>query len=265
MRVAGIQADLTWEDPASNQARLAPRIDAAAASGARLVALPEMWPTGFSMRPDAVAEEPGGPSERYLAEAARRTGAVVGGSIAQRAPGWTRARNVCVWAEPGGSLRRYAKVHPFSFGGEADHYEGGDAIVTFDVQGVRVTPLVCYDLRFPELWALAAPATDLFVLVANWPAARAAHWRALLVARAIETQAYVLGVNRVGAGGGLAYAGESALVSPLGELVGDGFGAAGAERVVGGDVDAAVVRDVRARFPFLADRRPDVYRRLRGE
>jgi predicted amidohydrolase len=260
VRVAGIQADLSWEDPGSNQARLAPRIDAAAAGGARLVALPEMWPTGFSMRPEALAD-----SERYLAEAARRTGAAVGGSIAQRASGWPRARNVCVWAEPGGSLRRYAKIHPFSFGGEADHYEGGDALVTFDVHGVRVTPFVCYDLRFPELWALAAPSTDLFVLVANWPAARAAHWRALLVARAIETQAYVLGVNRVGEGGGLAYAGDSALVSPLGDLVGDGFGAPGAERIVEGDVDAAVVRDVRARYPFLADRRPEVYRRLRGE
>lgn len=265
MRVAGIQAELAWEDPEANRRALRPRILEAATAGARLVALPEMWPTGFSMRPEVVAEPEGGESERFLAETARACGAAVCGSIAQRRPGAARARNVFVAAMPDGSVHRYAKIHPFSYGGESEHYEGGDALTTFELDGVRVTPLVCYDLRFPELWAAAAPSTDLYVVVANWPEARAAHWRALLVARAIETQAWVLGVNRVGEGGGLRYLGESALASPLGEIVGDGFGRAGEARTVTGDADPARVAEARAKFPFLADRRPEVYRRLRGE
>lgn len=264
MRVAGLQTELVWESPEANRRALEPRIREAAA-GSRLIALPEMWPTGFSMRPESVAEPEGGPSERFLVETAVATSAAVCGSVAQTRPGWTKARNVFLCATPDGVVRRYAKIHPFRYGGEAEKYEAGDSLATFEFQGVRVTPLVCYDLRFPELWALAAPRTDLFVVVANWPSARAAHWRALLVARAIETQAYVLGVNRVGQGGGLAYDGQSALVSPLGELVADAFARPGEELTIEGDVDPARVAEVRAKFPFLADRRPDVYRKLRGE
>jgi omega-amidase len=263
--IAGIQAGLAWEDPEANRRNLGPRVLEAAAAGARLIVLPEMWPTGFSMRPEAVAEPEGGASERFLAETARACGAAVGGSIAQRRTGGQRARNVFVCATPDGTVRRYAKIHPFGYGGESEHYDAGDALVTFTWEGVRVTPLVCYDLRFPELWAAAAASTDLFVVAANWPEARAAHWRALLVARAIETQAWVLGVNRVGEGGGLTYLGESALVSPLGEIAGDGFGRPGEARTVVGDASAKTVAEVRAKFPFLADRRPEVYRRLRGE
>jgi predicted amidohydrolase len=239
--------------------------DAVASSSARLVVLPEMWPTGFSMRPEITAEPPGGPSERFIAEMAAETGAAVCGSVAQSGAAGAKARNVFLCAMPDGAVHRYAKIHPFRYGGESEHYDGGDSVTTFELDGVRVTPFVCYDLRFPELWALAVPRTDVFVVVANWPRARAAHWKALLVARAIETQAFVIGVNRVGEGGGLVYDGESAIVSPLGELLDDGFGAPGAARTVCADVTAARVAEVRAKFPFLADRRPDVYRRLRGE
>ncbi len=265
MRVAAIQTDIAWESPDANRLALEPRIREAAARGAALVALPEMWATGFSMRPEVASEPEGGPSERFLAETSRATGATVCGSVAQSRADWGRTRNVFLAATPAGVVHRYAKIHPFRYGGESEHYESGESVTTFAADGVRVTPLVCYDLRFPELWALAAPATDLFVVVANWPRPRSAHWRALLVARAIETQAYVLGVNRVGEGGGLVYDGESALVSPLGELVADAFARPGEELVLEGDVDAARVAEVRAKFPFLSDRRPDVYRRLRGE
>jgi predicted amidohydrolase len=266
LRVAGIQTDLVWESPDANRPRMAARIrDAVSTSAARFVVLPEMWPSGFSMRPERFAELPGGASERFLLEMAAETGAAVCGSVAQRGASEARAKNVFLCATPQGEVHRYAKIHPFRYGGEADHFDAGEELPTFEVDGVRVTALVCYDLRFPELWALAAPRTDLFVVVANWPQARAAHWRALLVARAIETQAFVIGVNRVGEGGGLVYDGESAIVSPLGELLDDGFGAPGAARTVTADVGPARVAEVRGKFPFLSDRRPDVYRRLRGE
>jgi predicted amidohydrolase len=279
VKVTGIQCDLVWEDASANHARLRPRIEAAGAAGARLIVLPEMWPSGFSMATERVAEEEGGASERFLAEMARVTGAAVGGSIAQVPAGaggnevlpplsrvaGGRPRNVFVLATADGGVHRYAKIHPFSFGTEPAHYDAGTEVVTVDVGGVRVTPLICYDLRFPELFAAVAARTDLFLVVASWPEARVGHFTALLAARAIETQAFVLGVNRVGAGGGLVYTGGSRLISPLGVVVDAAEPSAPAERDISGDVDPAEVAAVRAKFPFLADRRPGVYRALRGE
>ena len=216
MRVAAVQHDVAWEDRAATLARLEPQLQAAAGAGARLVVLTEMFPTGFSMEPERTAEPEGGPS-------------------------------------PDGELEHYDKIHPFTYSGEHEHYAAGTRRVTFAVEGVRVTPFVCYDLRFAdEFWAMAE-GTDCYVVVANWPAARRAHWQALLVARAIENQAYVVGVNRVGEGGGLHYAGDSRIVDPLGEVLAAG---AGGETILLADVDPTVVAETRKRYPFLADRRP---------
>jgi predicted amidohydrolase len=124
--------------------------------------------------------------------------------------------------------------------------------VTVDVDGLRTSLFVCYDLRFAdEFWPLA-PVTDCYVVVANWPEKRREHWRALLRARAIENQAYVVGVNRVGRGGDLDYVGDSVVVDPLGDAV---EAPPGEECVLVGDVDPDRVAEIRARFPFLQDRR----------
>jgi predicted amidohydrolase len=125
-----------------------------------------------------------------------------------------------------------------------------------------VTPLICYDLRFPELFRVAALDTDLFVVIANWPSRRAHAWRTLLAARAIDGQAWLLGVNRVGEAEGHPHRGDTSLLDPWGEVV-----ATLAEEpgVVIGEVDATVAREARRRFRFLDDRRPDLYRRLEDE
>jgi predicted amidohydrolase len=157
-----------------------------------------------------------------------------------------------VLAAPDGGLHHYDKIHPFSYGREHEHYDAGDVFLTVDVEGLRTSFFVCYDLRFAdEFWALA-PTTDCYVVVANWPESRRAHWRALLVARAIENQAYVVGANRVGEGGKLDYAGDSMIVDPLGEVLAS---AARTETIISAEVEAAVVAKVRAEFPFLPDRR----------
>jgi predicted amidohydrolase len=250
MKVAAIQHDITWEDRDTTLAALAPKVAAAAADGARLVVLSEMFAVGFSMAPERVAEPEGGPTEQWLVEQARGHGVWVAGSIPQRGEG--RPRNVLVLASPVGEVTRYAKVHPFTYSGEHEHYDAGTELVTVDVEGVRVALFVCYDLRFAdELWSLALD-TDLYVVVANWPAKRRHHWRSLLVARAIENQAYVVGCNRVGVGDGIDYAGDSAIVDPLGEVL---VSASSVETTLTADVDPAVVAAVRARFPFLQDRR----------
>ncbi len=254
LTVAGVQPDIAWEQPDANLRQADEAVARAAADGARLVVLPEMFATGFSMNAPAMARH-ADPIGRWLAEAARRHGVWVLAGLA--VPGEARPRNEARLVDPEGQLRAaYHKVHPFTLAREHEHFEAGGALATVEVEGVRVTPLVCYDLRFPELFRAAAARTDLFVVVANWPEARRAHWRALLHARAIENQAYVLGVNRVGEGDRLRYVGDSVLHDPLGEAVAT---AAAQPGRVQGVVDAAVVRDVRARYSFLADRRPTVY------
>ena len=256
MRVALVQMDLAWEDVPENHRRARRLLEEGADKGARLALLPEMFCTGFSMESDRIAQPPGGPSETFLRETARELSLSILASIPEA--GQPRPRNMAILAGPDGAVTRYAKIHPFTFGGEDRVYTGGDRIVTVAVEGVRVTPFVCYDLRFPEPFRFAAEDTDLFALVANWPEARREHWRTLLRARAIENLCYVAGVNRVGEGGKLRYTGDSAVISPWGEVLVEG---SSKESVLVCDVEPAAVRDARERFPVLRDRRPEAYRR----
>ncbi|HEX5588082.1 MAG TPA: carbon-nitrogen family hydrolase [Acidimicrobiia bacterium] len=253
MRVAAIQHDVVWEDPPATFELVAPLLAQAAAEGARLAVLTEMYATGFSMDTDRIAESPDGPSVGFLAEQAARHDMWVCGTVPERGASGELPANTLVLAAPGGKVFRYRKIHPFSYSGEHERYRAGDEFVTVDVEGVRCSLFVCYDLRFAdEFWAVA-PGTDCYVVPANWPAKRREHWRTLLRARAIENQAYVVGANRVGEGGGLEYMGDSAIIGPFGEELVDG-GEIG-EAVLVAEVDPAHVADVRARYPFLADRR----------
>ena len=252
MKVAGVQHDVVWEDRAATFARLEPQLAAAAGAGARLVVLTEMFPVGFSMEPQRLAEPEDGPSTEFLQAQAAGLGVWLAGSVPMSRPDGGRAVNRFLLAGPSGELEHYDKLHPFTYSGEHEHYAAGTKRVTFTVEGVRITPFVCYDLRFADEFWSEAPGTDCYVVVANWPAARRAHWQALLVARAIENQAYVVGVNRVGEGGGLSYAGDSRIVDPLGEVLAAG---AGGETILLAEVDPAVVAETRKRYPFLADRR----------
>ncbi len=255
MKVALLQLDIVWEDVAASHARAASLLERAARAGARLALLPEMFSTGFSMRPERVAQPPGGPSETFLRERARALGLWVIASVPEIREG--KARNVALVVPPSGEVTRYAKIHPFSFAGEDRQYAAGDRIVTVNLEGVRVTPFICYDLRFPEPFRVAADVTDLFVVVANWPERRESHRRVLLQARAIENLAYVAGVNRAGEGDGVRYAGRSVAFSPWGEVLAE---AEEEETVVLCEVDPGAVAEARERFPALKDRRPEAYR-----
>lgn len=256
MRVAVVQMDLAWEDVLENHRRARRLAVDAAAQGSRLAVYPEMFSTGFSMAADRIAQPEGGASETFLRETARELGMWLLASVPEA--GQPRPRNVALLVSPGGAVTRYAKIHPFTFGGEDRHYAPGERVVTATVEDVRVTPLICYDLRFPEPFRLAAGETDLYAVIANWPDSRREHWRALLKARAIENQAYVIGVNRAGEGGGLSYAGDSAVIDPMGETLAE---AGPGEAVLVCDIDPETVTAIRGRFPALQDVRPESYRR----
>jgi len=253
MRIAGIQSDLAWEDRDANLATLAPLVAEAAGGGATLVVLPEMFAVGFSMDTARIAEAPDGPTSTWLIDQAAAHGVWIGGSVPVLPPGAERPRNTFVLAGPAGEQHRYEKRHPFSYAGEHEHYDAGESSLSVDIGGLRTSLTVCYDLRFADQYWDVAPATDCYLVVANWPSPRREHWRTLLVARAIENQAYVVGVNRIGVdGNGLDHAGDSMIVDPLGEVLAD---AGSAATVISAEVDASSVADVRARLPFLPDRR----------
>ena len=256
MRVAAIQHDIAWCDREANFAHLAPLIAGAAAAGARLILLSETFSTGFATDRDDLGEPEGGPSSQFLSEQARLHGVWIGGScpeIAADAPtDDQRPYNTLVLVAPDGTQHRYRKIHPFTYGGETKHFRAGDQFVTVDVEGLRVTLFVCYDLRFAdEFWQLAND-TDVYLVPANWPEARRLPWMALLQARAIENMAFVVGCNRVGSGNGLAYCGDSRIIDPLGEILAS---ASQTESILLAEISAERVAEVRDRFRFLQDRR----------
>jgi len=252
MKVAAVQHDIVWEDPPANFERLAPMIAKAAGDGARLVVLSEMFATGFSMAAGRIAEPHDGPSASFLAEQARAHDVWVCGSIPEVPPGTDRPANCLLLAGPAGEVHRYRKIHPFSYAGEHEHYVAGAEHLIVPVEGVRLAFFVCYDLRFADEFWVLAPDVDGYVVVANWPAARRDHWRILLRARAIENQAYFVGVNRVGQGGDLDYAGDSAVIGPDGSVLAEGDDD---ETILAADLDPSAVATTRTEYPFLPDRR----------
>jgi predicted amidohydrolase len=257
MRVAVVQHEPVWEDAAATCARLTPVVAAAAAGGARLVVLPEMFATGFSMRTDRTAEPEDGPTVTWMRAQAEAHDVWLLGSVPERRDDDVRPRNCChVVAPSGDTVARYDKVHRFTHAGEDEHVApqqlpAGGGVVTVDVAGVRVTPIICYDLRFADLTWQAAAQTDCFVVPASWPAPRREHWRTLLRARAIENQAWVVAANRVGSDDGLDYVGDSVVVDPMGRTVAE---AAHRPTTLFGDIDAATVATTREAYRFMADR-----------
>ena len=256
MRIAAVQHDIVWEDRDANFERLAPQVTRAAKAGAELVLLTETFSTGFSMTP-GIGEPEGGPSSRFLAGRAAEHGVWVAGTCPEISDdggaGQELPYNCFVLAGPDGTVHRYRKLHPFTHAGEHERFRAGEKPTTVEIGGLRITPFICYDLRFANVFWDAAPHTDVYLVPANWPSPRRLHWQTLLQARAIENQAYVVGCNRVGtAGDGTEHVGDSRIVSPMGELLAT---AAGVETIVLADVDPAEVAATRDRLRFLPDRR----------
>ena len=257
MQVVCCQVDSVWQDKPASHARVTDLLDQAAPQPGALVVLPEYFATSFSLDVATITEGDGRESETFLAQTAQRLGVYLVGGVVNNGSGHPpRGRNELVALDPAGKLlARYCKLHPFSFGGEPEHYESGDQITTFAWQSMTVAPFICYDLRFPEAFRHAVRrGVHLFVVIANWPAARREHWMALARARAIENQAYVVAVNRCGADPNYQYAGDSRIIDPRGEVLAD---AGDRQCVVSAEVDPIALADYRKEFPALADIRDE--------
>ena len=260
MHVVAVQFDIAWEDRAANHAKVAALLERQPPPRDSVVVLPEMFASGFSMNVAKTAQDETRADERFVAALCRRFGVWCVAGVVSGGASREMGRNEAVAVGPHGQLvARYCKMHPFSLAGEDRCCERGADVATFDCAGFTLAPVICYDLRFPELFRLATRrGASVFLVIANWPDARAEQRLILLRARAIENQAYVVGVNRVGDDPGHHYAGQSVVIDPRGDVIaqaGDG------EQLLHADLDPGTLKDYRASFPWLRDVRDDLFPR----
>lgn len=246
LNVTLIQCELAWEQPSDNRRQIGDMINNLAET-TDLILLPEMFTTGFSMNALANAEQPGGDTEIWLQELAIQHDCAITGSIAVQVD--TGVYNRMLFATPEG-VSHYDKRHLFRMAGEHKRYLPGSERVIVDWRGWRILLQVCYDLRFP-VFSRNREDYDLALYVANWPAPRRQHWRQLLLARAIENLACVVGVNRVGSDArGLDYSGDSLAIGADGTVLQDMTNKNGAARVV---LSGAALQRYRESFPCQLD------------
>jgi omega-amidase len=248
LTVTLVQTHLAWEDIDANLDLFDTRVDGIQGP-TDLIILPEMFSTGFSMRTQALAEEMTGKAVAWMRAKAAEKNAVITGSVMVADGG--RYFNRLVWARPHGDPPTYDKRHLFRYAGEEKIFTPGDRHLTTEIKGWRIRPFICYDLRFPIWVRNLNLAYDLAVFVANWPTRRAAHWRALLRARAIENQAFIAAVNRVGTdGNGSDFSGHSALIDPAGQVLFEEENTACTPTL---QLKRKTLEDYRSRFPAWMD------------
>ncbi|PSK90130.1 amidohydrolase [Taibaiella chishuiensis] len=257
LTISLIQSNLYWEDKERNLQQFADKIAGLPASS-QVVVLPEMFSTGFSMQPETFAETMDGTTVAWLRQTAKANRKIITGSMIVAEDG--QYYNRLIWMQPDGTCYHYDKRHLFGFAGEDRHYTAGDKRLIVRVNGWKLCLQVCYDLRFP-VWARQKGTPDstdglydILLYVANWPQRRSLPWKTLLQARAIENQAYVIGVNRVGNDGNDIYhSGDSSLIDPLGNII---WQQADEEAVYTHTLRKEDLEQVRSQFPFLNDADP---------
>lgn len=261
MRVALGQLDMIWEDKSASFVKAENMIKEASGAGCDIIIFPEMSFTGCSTNLKKIGE-----AEKDSTTVAKMKELTVKYGIAAGF-GWAAFSNdrnrkgtnrFTIVDKKGEIAADYAKMHPFTYGGETEVYEKGEKIVSVPFWGRTISLFICYDLRFPEIFQIAARKSDVIFVIANWPAIRSAHWETLLRARAIETQSYVVGVNCFGERDGEQYSGDSMAVDSIGNIIGK---LSGKEGVLVCDLDDRAW-NLRKKFATAADRREDLYKQF---
>ncbi len=252
MNIVALQYDIAWENREANFDTVRRLLTKTAVSPGSLIVLPEMFSTGFSMDVSKVAEGQKSETEKFLSSLAWQYESHVIGGLVSRDPSSAMGRNELAVYDPSGRpVALYQKNHTFSYTDESRHYLPGDGLAMFRWHDFTVCPVICYDLRFPELFRKGLRnGADLFTVSANWPVARFRHWKTLLDARAIENLACVVGVNRVGSDPRFRYPGGSRIVDHHGTLLGE---AGDSEAVLSCELDHADLVAWRREFPALDD------------
>lgn len=246
MKIVILQRDIVWANPRTNTERASEAIDRNA--GADIYVLPEMFSTGFCTQPEGIAESANSETLQWMKQKAIECNAAIAGSVAVQENG--KFYNRFYFVTPEGEVSQYDKKHLFTYGGEHLRFTAGNERVIVNFRGVRILLEICYDLRFPK-WSRNNGDYDMILYVASWPTPRVEAWSALLVARAIENQCYVAGVNRVGSDPNCQYCGGSVVIDAYGKTI------ASCERDV--ECEASAIIDMeeleafRKKFPVLND------------
>ena len=250
MKAYAVQLNCRWEKKEANFSRVLRLLDDKRIQPGSLIVLPETFATGFSMNLDKTI--PGEPelTKAYLSELSSTLKCWVMGGMVAPAEDSDKGRNLSATFDPEGKeIASYAKIQPATIYQEDEKHQAGKKVEVFSIPGFTVCPLICYDLRFPELFRIGMQKkADLFVVMACWPKVRIEHWITLLRARAIENLSFVLGVNRTGKDPNLEYGGKSLIIDPKGNILADG---GEAEGILEADLNACLVKDWRKEFPAL--------------
>lgn len=253
MQIVAVQLDMVWQDKPANHAKVDALLESASVQKDALVVLPEMFDTGFSMQLDATAQTDARESELFLKSIAEKYDCTVMAGVVGPIVDGQATNEAVAFKNDGTELVRYLKMQPFTPSGEHVKYRMGDGHCCFEWQGATISPFVCYDLRFPEVFRPAAIAgAELIVVMACWPEVRSEHWVRLLQARAIENQAFVVGVNRCGSDPSLNYDGRSVAFDPQGGFL---FELDATEQTCSVEIDITIARQWREQFPALKDAR----------
>jgi predicted amidohydrolase len=250
MKLALIQLNAIWENKKANLQRALHFAKKAAQEKCDVIVLPEMFDTGFSMNAASIAEGQNGETEAALSNIAKENKINVIAGFAVKTHGELKGRNMAFVYDRGGDvIATYSKINLFQMSDEDKHYISGSDIVTFGIDGMTSSVFICYDLRFPEIFRKIAKDVEAIFVIANWPESRKEHWEALLKARAIENQCFVIGANRTGTdGNGIRYPGASCVFDPSGRLVCSGNDK---DEFVACDINPSQVKEIRENFPFL--------------
>lgn len=256
MKAHLVQLDIQWESPEANFTKVRSLIESVSPTPGDLIALPELFDSGFSLNIDTT-QDSDNKTLNFLRALATEYNCIIQGSRTIVPAKDQLAFNCATILSPesGTPLCEYHKIHPFSMGNEPQSFQGGHILEQYTwgeaPHAIKVCPAICYDLRFPELFRKGAiDGAEMFVLGANWPSPRQHHWRALLIARAIENQAFVLGINRCGLDPYLQYNGGTIAISPKGDILGE---LENQESVLSVEIDPDVVHQWRSQFPAIND------------
>jgi len=248
MKISVIQPDIYWENKPANFRRMAEMISALNGK-TDIVVLPEMFNTGFSMNPPGLSEPPFGETHEWMKGIAEKGNIGICGSYIVLDGG--SYFNRFIFIGPEDEFFFYDKRHLFSIGGEGSSFTQGNRRLVFKFRGFRISPYICYDLRFP-VWSRNRNDCDLMIYAANWPESRRTVWNTLLMARAIENQCYVAGSNRIGKDGdGIKYCGDSVILNPRGETI----VSAGTDKqcLITADISIEELSEFRMKFPVSRD------------
>jgi predicted amidohydrolase len=254
MKLGLVQMQIEFENKALNREKCLKFINEAALKQVDLLLFPEMSLTGFSMNVESMGELENETVKWFKVLAEKHNIYLGFGHIEKTLD---KGKNEFSIVSPAGKeLCRYTKIHPFSYGTESKFYTGGRKIVQTSLKDFQITPFICYDLRFPEIFQMASKSSQLITVAANWPKSRSEHWITLLKARAIENQCYIAGVNAVGNINSLEYSGDSMIIDPLGNVL---VQETNKEALLTADLDINEVYSIRKTFPLKNDRKEELY------